>query len=90
MVEKAAAQLGLQYFTLADWRKERKFKYTAKLMCKVSKVSESGYYRWLKNRNKQTKRQLPLVKIKEILSEHPDNDNYGYDPIQIAQKIYII
>ena len=25
-VKKAAAQLGLQYFTLADWRKDRKFK----------------------------------------------------------------
>lgn len=25
-VKKAAAQLGLQYFALADWRKDRKFK----------------------------------------------------------------
>ena len=25
-VKKAAAQLGLQYFTLADWRKDRKYK----------------------------------------------------------------
>ena len=25
-VKKAASQLGLQYFTLADWRKDRKFK----------------------------------------------------------------
>ena len=25
-VKKAAAQLGLQYFTLADWRKDRKFR----------------------------------------------------------------
>ena len=25
-VKKAAAQLGLQYFTLADWRKDRKSK----------------------------------------------------------------
>lgn len=53
-------------------------------MCKVLKISESGYYRWLKNRNKKTKRQLLLVKIKEILSEHPDNDNYGYDRIHKA------
>ena len=25
-VKKAASQLGLQYFTLADWRKDRKFR----------------------------------------------------------------
>ena len=46
-------------------------------MCRVLKISESGYYRWLKNRNKPTPRQLLSVKIKEILDEHPDNDNYG-------------
>ena len=46
-------------------------------MCRVLKISESGYYRWLKNRSKPTSRQLLSVKIKEILGEHPDNDNYG-------------
>ena len=46
-------------------------------MCRVLKISESGYYRWLKNRSKPTSRQLLSVKIKEILDEHPDNDNYG-------------
>ena len=25
-MKKAASQLGLQYFTLADWRKDRKFR----------------------------------------------------------------
>ena len=38
---------------------------------------ESGYYRWLKNRNKLTKQQLLLVEINAILAEHEDNDNYG-------------
>lgn len=47
-------------------------------MCKALKISESGYYRWLKNRSKPTKQQLLLVKIEEILNEHPDNCNYGY------------
>ena len=53
-------------------------------MCKILKVSESGYYRWLKNKDKPSKRQLLLVRIKEIISEHPDNDNYGYERIHKA------
>ena len=46
-------------------------------MCRALKISESGYYRWLKNRNKPTARELLSVEIKAILDEHPDNDNYG-------------
>ena len=61
--------------------------YAVKLMCKVLKISESGYYRWLKNRDKPSKRKLLLVKIKEILSEHQDNANYGYDRIHKALEI---
>lgn len=53
-------------------------------MCKVLNVSESGYYRWLKNRGKASKRQLLSESIKKILSEHPDNSNYGVDRIRIA------
>ena len=46
-------------------------------MCRVLKISESGYYRWKKNRGKPTARQLLSVEIQGILDEHPDNDNYG-------------
>lgn len=46
-------------------------------MCRVLKISESGYYRWLKNRSKPTARSLLSVKIQAILDEHPDNENYG-------------
>lgn len=46
-------------------------------MCRVLKISESGYYRWLKNRGKPTARQLLSVEIQGIIDEHPDNDNYG-------------
>ena len=50
-------------------------------MCRVLLVSESGYYRWLKNREKPTSRQLLSVDIKEIIEEHPDNKNYGVNRI---------
>ena len=53
-------------------------------MSKVLKVSESGYYRWLKNREKSTSRQLLSVEIQKIIDEHPDNDNYGADRMRIA------
>lgn len=46
-------------------------------MCRVLEMSESSYYRWLKNRSKPTKQQLLLVEINGILAEHEDNDNYG-------------
>ncbi len=53
-------------------------------MCRILKVSESGYYRWLRNSSKPTKRQLLAVEMKEIRNEHPDNDNYGVDRMRIA------
>lgn len=64
-----------------------KHRYAVKLMCKVLKISESGYYRWLKNKDKPSKRHLLLVTINEIISEHPDNANYGYDRIHKALEI---
>ena len=59
-------------------------KYTVKEMCAYLKISESGYYRWLKNRNKPTFRQLLSVEILKVLEEHPDNDNYGTRRMRIA------
>lgn len=57
-------------------------------MCRVLKISESGYYRWLKNKAKPTARELLSVEIKAILDEHPDNDNYGVKRMvtALAQK----
>jgi hypothetical protein len=53
-------------------------------MCTALKISESGYYRWLRNCDKVSKRQLLLVEIKKILEQHPDNDNYGVKRIHTA------
>ena len=53
-------------------------------MCRMIKVSESGYYRWLKNRNKPTARELLSVIIQAILNKHPDNDNYGVRQMNAA------
>ena len=53
-------------------------------MCGTLKISESGYYRWLKNQAEQTSRALLTVKIKEILGKHPDNSNYGIERIMTA------
>ena len=40
-------------------------------------VSESGYYRYLKNKDKPSKDALLSGEMEEILKEHPCNDNYG-------------
>ena len=48
------------------------------------KISESGYYRWLKNRSKPTARELLSVEIQAIFDEHPDNDNYGVKRMSVA------
>ena len=53
-------------------------------MGRVLCLSESGYYRWLRNREKRNRRQLLAVKIDAILAEHPDNRNYGVDRVCLA------
>ena len=63
---------------------ENKDKYEVKAMCRVLKISESGYYRWLKNKSKPKARELLSVEIRAILDKHPDNDNYGVNRIRTA------
>ena len=53
-------------------------------MCRVLKISESGYYRWLLSRQNPSKRQLLLVEILKIIDKHPDNHNYGYKRMKTA------
>lgn len=55
----------------------RKGKWRVADMCRILKVSESGYYKSLKPTSKGRRREQLLVKIKEIISRYPDNDNYG-------------
>ena len=55
-------------------------------MCRVLKISESGYYRWLRNRNKPTGSKLLAVEIQNILEEHPDHHNYGAGRMRLALK----
>lgn len=58
--------------------------YSVKELCKVLAVSETGYYKWKRNRTRQKDWQVLLKKIYEILDEHPDNHNYGIDRILLA------
>ena len=55
-------------------------------MCKVLGVSESGYYRYVGNKDKPGKDEALSVAIKEIIDEHPLNDNYGVPSVQLALK----
>ena len=57
-------------------------------MCRVLRLSESGYYRWLRNRDRHSSRQLLAGKVKKILEEHPDNRNYGVDRVCLALGVF--
>ena len=53
-------------------------------MCRTLKVSETGFYKWKRNRNKVKHWQLLLVEIHKILSQDPENDNYGIQRMRLA------
>jgi len=53
-------------------------------MCKALNVSETGYYKWKRTRNRPKAWQRLLVHIHEIIDEYPDNDNYGITRIMLA------
>ena len=53
-------------------------------MCKILDVSESGYYKSLKPTNKGERRERLLVKIRDIISRYPDNENYGARRVHTA------
>ena len=54
------------------------------MLCKVLGISESGYYQSLRNPGKPKRREHLLVKIKEIINQHEENDNYGAQRVHLA------
>jgi len=58
--------------------------YSVRQMCSSLSVSESGYYKWKRNRSRPKAWQVLLAEIHKILSEHPDNNNYGVERMMIA------
>lgn len=59
-------------------------KYSVKKYCSSLSVSESGYYKWRRNRGKESAQLMLIKMIFEILDEHKDNDNYGVDRMVLA------
>ena len=67
-----------------EFIRSRKDKWPTKVMCKVLEVSESGYYRYLKNLGKPDKDAVLSAAITDILAESEFNDNYGVPRMQMA------
>ena len=53
-------------------------------MCDVLNMSETGYYRFKRNLGRPGKDAVLSAVIQDVLDEHPLNDNYGVDRMQIA------
>lgn len=53
-------------------------------MCQILEVSESGYYRYLKNLGKPDKDAVLSAAIQQIIDESEFNDNYGVPRMQLA------
>jgi transposase InsO family protein len=53
-------------------------------ICCVLEVSVSGYYRWVRRKDRPARDELLSAAIKAVLDEHPWNDNYGVRRMQLA------
>lgn len=53
-------------------------------MCRVLEVSESGYYKYKKNRSKPGKDAFLSAEIQKVLDKSPFNDNYGVPRMKTA------
>ena len=47
-------------------------------------VSVSGYYHWVRRKGRPVRDELLSAEIKDVLDEHPWNDNYGVRRMQLA------
>ena len=63
---------------------ERVSKWPVTALCRVLRLSESGYYRYLKRKSKPSRDELLSDEIQTILDESPYNDNYGVRRMQLA------
>ena len=59
-------------------------KFSARMLCAVLPVSESGFYKWKRNRGKPEAWQKLLAQMHKILDEDEENKNYGAMRMQIA------
>ena len=59
-------------------------RWPVKDICRVLEVSVSGYYRWVRRKDRPTRDELLSGAIKEVLDEHLWNDNYGVRRMQLA------
>jgi len=57
---------------------------SARQMCAALPVSESGFYKWKKNRSKPKAWQNLLAEMHKILDEDEENSNYGVERMRIA------
>ena len=54
------------------------------MLCQTLGVSESGYYRYLRRKNRPSRDALLSATMQGILDEHPQNENYGAPRMQQA------
>ena len=59
-------------------------KISTRRMCATLPVSESGYYKWKRNRDKPKAWRKLLAEIHKILDEDEENSNYGVERMMIA------
>lgn len=63
-------------------------KWNVAALCRVLQVSESGYYKYLRNKSKPYKYADLLKQIYELLKKDPENANYGVKRIYKYLKNY--
>lgn len=58
--------------------------FSVRKMCTALPVSESGFYKWKRNKDKPKAWQKLLAEIHKILDEDEESSNYGVERMQLA------